>query len=508
VRDALGNAVREALKNVGDASPAPKKKSGPFSGAKGLAAGAGLAAAAPLAKKGVDAFRNGGLPSPSAGGAVSKVTDKLGSSVKDAVSGKVEDAGGAGNIAKEAASGLIPGLGGDGDSGGKGGMPGVGKGRRMPVQQSVDVAVPLETAYNQWTQFEDWPEFMHRVTRVTQDDDCSVGFATKIWGKTKEFKATIETQRPDERIKWKVSEGITHSGVVSFHELAPNLTRIELNIDVDPGSLIEKAARGMRHVKRAVRADLHRFKAFIEMQEMETGAWRGVIEDGELVEPHDESYDEERDYSEVDDLMEDEDSSASSDEDDDDDDDGSDEEQEHNGNGGSSERSKRFERQAKASRSRSAAASSSSPSRTAGSSKSGSSKSGSSRGSSSKSGSSRSGSSSKSGSSSSRSRPSSKSGSSSKSSSGGSSSKSGSSRSASSSSKSGGAKSSGSSSKSSGRSRSSASGSGGGSGARKSGGQSSSSSGRSRSGGSGSGSSAKRSSSSSSSSRRKAGSRS
>jgi uncharacterized membrane protein len=507
VRDALGNAVREALKNVGDASPAPKKKSGPFSGAKGLAAGAGLAAAAPLAKKGVDAFRNGGLPSPSAGGAVSKVTDKLGSSVKDAVSGKVEDAGGAGNIAKEAASGLIPGLGGDGDSGGKGGMPGVGKGRRMPVQQSIDVAVPLETAYNQWTQFEDWPEFMHRVTRVTQDDDCSVGFATKIWGKTKEFKATIETQRPDERIKWKVSEGITHSGVVSFHELAPNLTRIELNIDVDPGSLIEKAARGMRHVKRAVRADLHRFKAFIEMQEMETGAWRGVIEDGELVEPHDESYDEERDYSEVDDLMEDEDSSASSDEDDDDDDDGSDEEQEHNGNGGSSERSKRFERQAKASRSRSAAASSSSPSRTAGSSKSGSSKSGSSR----------SGSSSKSGSSSSRSRPSSKSGSSSKgSSSGGSSSKSGSSSSRSRpSSKSGSSKSSGSSSKSSGssakssgRSRSSASGSGGGSGARKSGGQSSSSSGRSRSGGSGSGSSAKRSSSSSSSSRRKAGSRS
>src|SRR5204863_232491 len=72
--------------------------------------------------------------------------------------------------------------------------------------------------------------------------------------------------------------------------------------DVSPGSLIEKAARGMRHVKRAVRADLHRFKAYIEMQENETGAWRGVIEDGELVEPHDESYDEERDYSEVDDL--------------------------------------------------------------------------------------------------------------------------------------------------------------------------------------------------------------
>ena len=166
-----------------------------------------------------------------------------------------------------------------------------GNGRRMPVQQAVDVAVPIETAYNQWTQFEEWPEFMHRVTRVTMDDDCTVSFATKIWGKTKEFEAQIETQRPDERIKWRVSRGITHTGVVTFHELAPRLTRIELNVDVEPGSLLEKAARGMRHIKRAMRADLHRFKAFIEMQELETGAWRGVIEDGELVEEHPEDYD-------------------------------------------------------------------------------------------------------------------------------------------------------------------------------------------------------------------------
>ena len=89
---------------------------------------------------------------------------------------------------------------------------------------------------------------------------------------------------------------------MTFHELAPRLTRIEINLDVDPGSLIEKAARGMRHVKRAVRADLHRFKAFIEMQELETGAWRGVIEDGELVEPHDDDYDEERDYSDLEEI--------------------------------------------------------------------------------------------------------------------------------------------------------------------------------------------------------------
>jgi hypothetical protein len=156
--------------------------------------------------------------------------------------------------------------------------------------------VPIETCYNQWTQFEDWPSFMHRVTRVTQEDPCSVSFTTKIWGKAKQFTAEIETQRPDERVKWRVADGIMHTGVVTFHELAPRLTRIELTVDVDPGSLLEKAARGMRHIKRAMRADLHRFKAYIEMQEIETGAWRGVIEDGELVDDHDAGYDEERDY--------------------------------------------------------------------------------------------------------------------------------------------------------------------------------------------------------------------
>jgi uncharacterized membrane protein len=264
--------------------------------------------------------------------------DQVGTKLKEGVSEKVDEAGGAGGLVKEAAGGLLPGGGGSG--GGKGGMEGVGKGRRMPVQQSVDVAVPVETAYNQFTQFEDWPEFMHRVTRVTQEDDCTVSFNSKIWTRTREFVAEIETQRPDERIKWKVSQGITHTGVVTFHELAPRLTRIELNMDVDPGSLIEKAARGMRHVKRAARADLHRFKAFIEMQEVETGAWRGVIEEGELVEEHPEDYDEERDYSDAEEARADQ---AEGDED-------RDEEQDDESQ---RSRSERFKRQAEQASSRS-----------------------------------------------------------------------------------------------------------------------------------------------------------
>jgi uncharacterized membrane protein len=348
VKNALNTAVRETVKSVGDSSRPSKKKggAGPLSGARGVVAGAGLAALAPLAKKGVDRVRSNGVPTPNPTGMASKVGDRVGANLKNVAGEKIDKAGGAGGIVKEAAGGLLPGVGGGDDSGKSKGLPGVGKGRRMPVQQSIDVAVPLETAYNQWTQYEDWPEFMHRVTRVTQEDETEVSFATKIWGKTKEFKAEIVTQRPDDRVMWRVSQGITHTGVVSFHELAPRLTRIELTFDVDPGSLIEKAARGMRHVKRAARADLHRFKAFIEMQETETGAWRGRIEDGEVVEDHDESYDQDRDYSEIEDLQD----LAPDDTDEQEDDDAGDEEAETNGQP-HQERRARFARQAEATRS-------------------------------------------------------------------------------------------------------------------------------------------------------------
>jgi hypothetical protein len=94
-----------------------------------------------------------------------------------------------------------------------------------------------------------------------------------------------------------------HTGLVTFHELGPNLTRVLLGFDVQPGGMLEKFARGARHVKRAARGDLHRFKAFIEMAERETGAWRGVIEDGEVVQEHDRSYDKKRDYTDVDELV-------------------------------------------------------------------------------------------------------------------------------------------------------------------------------------------------------------
>ena len=282
----VGRVGREAAQNL--VSKARKSKNGPVSGLKGVAVGAGLAAAAPLAVKGASKLAKGGLSD----GAnplqkpVQKVGEKVKGAASDVVDDKVKDVGGPAGIAKEAGKRLIPGVGDGGgddkDGGGKNEADGVGKGRRMPVQQAVDVPVPVSVAYNEFTQFEEWPSFMHRVTSVSQEDETNVSFKSKIWGVSREFQAEIDEQRPDERIKWHVTQGLSHQGVATFHELAPRLTRIEVSVDVEPGSLIEKFARGARHVKRAMRADLHRYKAYIMMNEEETGEWRGTVDDGEV----------------------------------------------------------------------------------------------------------------------------------------------------------------------------------------------------------------------------------
>jgi hypothetical protein len=312
---ALGTIAREVSHSISGNghSKVPFRHDGSDNGlsaARGLAAGAVFATAAPLAGKAVRKLvvkRIAGSGAEKGSGLVEKVTegakDTVGKGVKDAVGDTAEKAGGAPGLVKEIGKKMLPGGGGESEGEGKGkGTPGVGKGRRMPIQQAVDIGVPLSTAYNQWTQFEEWPQFMHRLDQATQEDDCTVSFRTKVWGMSKEFTGQIVEQRPDERIQWSVNEGVIHTGVVTFHELAPNLTRVQVSLDVEPGSLIEKAARGMRHVKRAVRGDLARFKAYIEMQEVETGAWRGVIHDGELVEEHDEKYDKDREYAEFEDI--------------------------------------------------------------------------------------------------------------------------------------------------------------------------------------------------------------
>jgi uncharacterized membrane protein len=266
VNDAIGEALgREAREALQSASRSLRNGSrGTLSDPRRVAVGAGVAALAPLATMGAGKLICAGL------GNGTRPLQTLGGSVRDAA-GRAGDAG-KGLVSRDR-------------RGGSKRVPGVGAGRRMPVQQARDVAVPLKVAYNQWTQFEQWPAFMHRLQAVTQEDDAHVTFKTKIWGISKEFTAEIVEQRPDDRIRWRVTEGPSHTGVVSFHELADRLTRIEVTIDVEPGSPLEKAARGLRHVKRAVRGDLARFKSYVETQEEETGAWRGSIADGKVQKP-------------------------------------------------------------------------------------------------------------------------------------------------------------------------------------------------------------------------------
>jgi len=209
--------------------------------------------------------------------------------VKDTLAPKIQEAGGAGELAK-GALGAVSGAGGGllskvGISGGDGAEAGgTGKGRRLPVQESVDVAVPLETAYNQFTQFEELPEFMHRVEKVEQRDDTHLVWHENIWGVRRQWEAEITDQRPNERIAWKSLGGSETTGVVTFHRLSDRLTRIEVNLDFQPQGLLEKTASGLRMSRRALRSDLMRFKAFIEMRDQESGAWRGRVEEGEVVE--------------------------------------------------------------------------------------------------------------------------------------------------------------------------------------------------------------------------------
>ena len=169
--------------------------------------------------------------------------------------------------------------------GGKEPSAGWGKGRRNPIQRWVDVAVPVETAYNQWTQFEEFPKFMHRVVSVKQDEEerQKVQWEEKIWFSRRQWEAEITEQVPDERIAWRTVSGTSHVGHVTFHRLDDELTRVMVSIDFNPSGIMEKMGSGLRFVKRAAQSDLARFKAFIETHGEETGAWRGRIEDGEVV---------------------------------------------------------------------------------------------------------------------------------------------------------------------------------------------------------------------------------
>ena len=145
------------------------------------------------------------------------------------------------------------------------------------VQESVDVDVPIRVAYDQWTQFESFPQFMGGVERITQLTDTRTHWVTNIDGVKREFDAEITEQHPEERIAWKSLGETKHAGVVTFHRLDDDKTRLMIQIDWEPQGLIEKAGAALGFDDRQVKSDAKRFKEFIESRGTETGAWRGDV---------------------------------------------------------------------------------------------------------------------------------------------------------------------------------------------------------------------------------------
>ena len=148
------------------------------------------------------------------------------------------------------------------------------------VVESIDVNVPLSTAYNQWTQFEEFPRFMEGVKSVTQTDDTHLHWVAEVGGVEREWDAEITEQHPDERVAWRATSGTKNAGVVTFHRLDDNTTRVTLQMDVDPDGPVESVGTALGFLDRRVKGDLERFKEFVEGRGSETGAWRGEVEVG------------------------------------------------------------------------------------------------------------------------------------------------------------------------------------------------------------------------------------
>ena len=146
------------------------------------------------------------------------------------------------------------------------------------IEESIEVEVPVETAYNQWTQFEEFPSFMEGVEEVRQLDETHLHWRAEVAGKEVEWDAVITEQIPDERVAWRATDGKANAGVVTFHRIGDTQTRIMVQMDWEPEGVTEKIGAALGMDDRRVQGDLQRFKELIEKQGTESGAWRGEVE--------------------------------------------------------------------------------------------------------------------------------------------------------------------------------------------------------------------------------------
>ena len=152
-----------------------------------------------------------------------------------------------------------------------------GSGMLSSTSESIDVNVPVRTAYNQWTQFGDFPKFMDSVHEVRQIDDTHFHWRADVAGKPEEWDAEITEQVPDKRIAWRSTGGVKNAGVATFHKISDNVTRIMLQMDYDPQTMDEKVGDALGLVKMQLKGNLKRFKEMLESRGQETGAWRGKV---------------------------------------------------------------------------------------------------------------------------------------------------------------------------------------------------------------------------------------
>jgi uncharacterized membrane protein len=145
------------------------------------------------------------------------------------------------------------------------------------IEESIEIDVPVRSAYDQWTQFEEFPSFMEGVESVTQIDDTHLHWVAQIGGVQREWDAVVTEQHPDERVAWKSTTGTSNAGVVTFHKLDDSRTKVMLQLDVDPQGVVEKAGDALGLIRRRVTGDLERFKDLIEARGGASGAWRGDV---------------------------------------------------------------------------------------------------------------------------------------------------------------------------------------------------------------------------------------
>lgn len=146
------------------------------------------------------------------------------------------------------------------------------------IEESIEVEAPIRYAYNAWTQFETFPRFMEHVEEVRQLDDTHLAWKAKIAGKTEEWTAEVTEQHPDERVAWASTSGARHAGVVTFHRIDDDKTKVMLQLEAEPSTLIEKIGDKLGVLDREAKADLERFKELIEQGDASGTGWRGDVD--------------------------------------------------------------------------------------------------------------------------------------------------------------------------------------------------------------------------------------